>query len=196
MCRALELDSYAQGQGHNPVRGQIVSKIVLLINYWTKFDETSQKDKTLSEGVSSTWFRFLRRRSRSQLGQRSKSCLSNNSKTTIENLTKLYRKIEHNEKVCRALELDSYAQGQGHNPVRGQIVSKIVLLINYWSKFDKTSQQVGWLVDLYAPEGTSGGIFKSHRPSVRLSVRPSVTNRVSAISHKLLTQIWWNFTER
>ena len=45
----------------------------------------------------------------------------------------------------------------------------------------------------YAPEGTSGGILKSHRPSVRLSVRssvsPSVTNRVSAISHKLLKQI-------
>ena len=33
----------------------------------------------------------------------------------------------------------------------------------------------------YAPEGTSGGILKSHRPSV--------TNRVSAISHKLLKQI-------
>ena len=37
----------------------------------------------------------------------------------------------------------------------------------------------------YAPKGTSGGILKSHRPSmrlsVRLSVRPSVTNRVSAI---------------
>ena len=37
----------------------------------------------------------------------------------------------------------------------------------------------------YAPEGTSGGILKSHRPSVRLSV----TNRVSAITHKLLKQI-------
>ena len=37
----------------------------------------------------------------------------------------------------------------------------------------------------YAPEGTSGGILKSLRPSVH----PSVTNRVSAISHKLLKQI-------
>ena len=27
----------------------------------------------------------------------------------------LHRKIEHNEKVCRAQELGSYAQGQGHN---------------------------------------------------------------------------------
>ena len=41
---------------------------------------------------------------------------------------KLYRKIEHNEKVCSAQELGSYAQGQGHNQVRGQIVPKIVLL--------------------------------------------------------------------
>ena len=66
-----------------------------------------------------------------QSGQRSKSCLSNNSKTTEANLTKLHRKIEHNEKVCRAQEFGSYAQGQGHNQVKGQIVAKIVLLINY-----------------------------------------------------------------
>ena len=71
-----------------------------------------------------------RTRIRSQSGQRSKSCLSNNSKTTEANLTKLQRKIEHNEKVCSAQELGSYAQDQGHNQVRGQIVPKILLLIN------------------------------------------------------------------
>ena len=38
---------------------------------------------------------------------------------------KLHRKIKHNEKVCRAHDL-----GQGHNRVRGQIVPKIMLLIN------------------------------------------------------------------
>ena len=79
--------------------------------------------------------------SRSQSGQKSKSCLSNNSKTTEANLTKLHRKIEHNEKVCRAKELGSYAQGQGHNHARSQIVPKIVLLINFSSKFDETSQK-------------------------------------------------------
>ena len=84
---------------------------------------------------------FLRPRSRSRSGQRSKSCLSNNSKTTEANLMKLHRKIEHYEKVCRAQELGSYAQGQGHNHVRGQIVPEIVLLINYSSKFDETSQK-------------------------------------------------------
>ena len=44
---------------------------------------------------------------------------------------KLHRKIEHNEKLCRTQELGSYAQDQGHNQVKGQIVPKIVLLINY-----------------------------------------------------------------
>ena len=33
---------------------------------------------------------------------------------------KLHRKINHNEKVCRAHDLDSYAQGQGRNQVSGQ----------------------------------------------------------------------------
>ena len=84
---------------------------------------------------------FLRPRSSSRSGQRSKSCLSNNSKTTEANLMKLHRKIEHYEKVCRAQELGSYAQGQGHNHVRGQIVPEIVLLINYLSEFDETSQK-------------------------------------------------------
>ena len=89
--------------------------------------------------MSCTRFRFLR--SRLQSGQRSKSCLSNNSKTAEANLTKLHRKIEHNEKVCSAQELGSNAQGQGHNQVKGQIMPKIVLLINYGSKFDETSQK-------------------------------------------------------
>ena len=68
--------------------------------------------------VSRTRFRFLHPRSRSQSGQRSKSCLNNKSKTTEANLTKLNGKIEHNEKVCRAQELGSYAQDLGHNHVK------------------------------------------------------------------------------
>ena len=51
-------------------------------------------------------------------GQRSKSCLSNNSKTTEANLTKLHKKIKHNDWVCPAQELGSYAQGQVHNQVK------------------------------------------------------------------------------
>ena len=38
---------------------------------------------------------------------------------------KLHRKIEYNEKVCHAQEFGSYAQGQSHNMVRGQIAPKI-----------------------------------------------------------------------
>ena len=34
---------------------------------------------------------------------------------------KLHRKIKHNEKVCHTQDLGSYAQGQGHDRVRGQI---------------------------------------------------------------------------
>ena len=45
MCRAQELGSYAQGQGHNQVKGQIVPKILLLINYRSKFDKTSKKEQ-------------------------------------------------------------------------------------------------------------------------------------------------------
>ena len=33
---------------------------------------------------------------------------------------KLHRKIKHNENVCRAQDLGSYAQGQGRNQVKGQ----------------------------------------------------------------------------
>ena len=78
---------------------------------------------------------------RAQLCQRSKSCLSNDSKRTEANLTKLHRNIEHSKKVCCLQELGSYAKGQGHNHVRGHIVPKIVLLINYRSKFDANSQK-------------------------------------------------------
>ena len=62
---------------------------------------------------------------------RSNLRLSNNSITTEANLTNLHRIIDLNEKMCRAQELGSYPQGQGHNQVRGQIVPQIVLLINY-----------------------------------------------------------------
>ena len=42
------------------------------------------------------------------------------------NLMKLHRKIIHNEKVCYAHDLGSYAQGQGRNQVKGQnLVSAI-----------------------------------------------------------------------
>ena len=48
------------------------------------------------------------------------------SYTTEAKLMKLHKKIKHNEKVCRAHDLDSYTQGQGGNQVKGQnLVSAI-----------------------------------------------------------------------
>ena len=82
VCCLQDLGSYAQGQGHNQVRGQNrVSAIT--------------------------------------------------RKTAEANLTKLHRKVKHNEKVCCIQELGSYAQDQGHNQVGGQIVPNIVLHMNY-----------------------------------------------------------------
>ena len=68
--------------------------------------------------------------------------LSSNSKTTEANLMKLHRKIEHHKKMCCAQELGSYAQGQGHNQVRGQIVPKIVLLINFLANLMKLHRKI------------------------------------------------------
>ena len=81
-----------------------------------------------------------------------------------------------NEKMCRAPELGSYTQGQGHNHVRGQIVLKIVLHINYGSKFDETSQKDK------AQDLGSLAQGQGHN-----QVRGQ--NRVSAITQKLLKQI-------
>ena len=39
---------------------------------------------------------------------------------------KLHRKIKHNEKVCRAHDLGSYAQGQGRNQVKGQNLVSVI----------------------------------------------------------------------
>ena len=45
----------------------------------------------------------------------------------------------------------------------------------YWcSKMAEYFLSIHSLTFCYAPEGTSGGKLKSHRPSVRPSIRPSV----------------------
>ena len=56
-----------------------------------------------------------------------KLCLNLCCSQIIEaNLMTLHRKIKHNEMVCRAYDLGSYAQGQGHSQVRDQnLVSAI-----------------------------------------------------------------------
>ena len=49
-----------------------------------------------------------------RLSVRYKSCVSHNSKINKGTLFKLHRKIKQNEKVCRAQNLGSCDQGQGH----------------------------------------------------------------------------------
>ena len=49
---------------------------------------------------------------------------------------KLHRKIKHNEKVCHAHDLGSYAQGQGRNQVRGQ--NRVSAIAH------KTTEKVCW----------------------------------------------------
>ena len=44
-----------------------------------------------------------------------KLCVSHNSITNKGNSIKLRKKIKQNEKVCRAQNLGSHDQGQGHN---------------------------------------------------------------------------------
>ena len=53
-----------------------------------------------------------------------KLCLKlSSSYTTEEHSMKLHRKIKHNEKVFRAQDLGSFAQGQGHR-LEVKIMSK------------------------------------------------------------------------
>ena len=44
-----------------------------------------------------------------------KSLVSHNSKTNKGDIIILHRKVKQNEKVCRAQNLSSHNQGQGHN---------------------------------------------------------------------------------
>ena len=64
---------------------------------------------------------------------------------------KLHRKIKHNEKVWHAQDLGSYAQGKGHNQVRGQIpVSAIseTTEANLMKQKDKADEKVCHTQDL------------------------------------------------
>ena len=58
----------------------------------------------------------------------------------------------------------------GSNPEGAQWVLLYFSTIIWFSNFAFMVPVEG--TNYYAPEGTSGGILKSHRPSVRQSVRP------------------------
>ena len=126
----------------------------------------------------------------SQSGQRSKYCLSNNSKTTEAKLMTLHRKVEHNEKVCRAQELGSYAQGQGHNQVKGQIVPKLCCSKTTEANLIKLHRKIKHIEKVCRAHDLGSFAQGQGRNQVKGQ------NIVSAITQKLLKQIERNFTER
>ena len=96
---------------------------------------------------------------------------------------KFYRMIKHNKKVCRAHDLGSYAQGQGHNQVRGQ---------NRVSAITKKSTEAN-LMKLHRKIEHNEKVCRAHdlcsyaQGQGHNQVRGQ--NRVSAITQKLLKQI-------
>ena len=58
---------------------------------------------------------------------------------------KLYRKIKHNERMYRSQDLGSYAQGKGHNQVRGQKanLTKLHKKIKHNEKVCQCAQELG-----------------------------------------------------
>ena len=92
--------------------------------------------------------------------------------------------------MCYAQELGSYAQGQGHNQVKGQIVPKIELLTNYWSNLMKLDSMIMHNENVCRAHDLGSYAQGQGRNQVRGQ------NLVSAITQKLLKQILRNFTER
>ena len=67
----------------------------------------------------------------------------------------LHRKIKHNEKVCRAHDLGSYAQGQGRSQVRGQ---NLVSAITYFeANLTKHHRKIEHNEKVCRAQGTFGG---------------------------------------
>ena len=91
--------------------------------------------------------------------------------------------IEHNKKVCRAPELGSYAQGQCHNQVKGQIVPKIVLLINTEANLMKLHRKIKHNEKVCGAHDLDSYAQGQGRNQVKGQ------NLVSAILQKLLKQI-------
>ena len=85
--------------------------------------------------------------------------------------------------MCSAQELGSYTQGQGHNHVRGQMVPKIVLLINYWRNLMKLHRKIKHNENVCCAHDLGSYAQGEGHSQVRGQ------NLVSAITQKLLKQI-------
>ena len=98
-------------------------------------------------------------------------------------LMKLHRKVKDNQKVCRAHDICSYAQGQGHNQVRGR---------NRVSAITKRTTEAN-LTKLHRKIKDNEKVCRAHdlcsyaQGQGHNQVRDQ--NHVSAIAQKLLKQI-------
>ena len=71
----------------------------------------------------------------------------------------LYRKIKHNEKVCRAHDLGSYAQDQGRSQVRGQSLVSAITQKTTEANLTKHHRKIEHNEKVCRAQGTFGGIF-------------------------------------
>ena len=70
----------------------------------------------------------------------------------------LHRKIKHNEKVCRAHDLGSYAQGQGRSQVRGQNLVSAITQKLLKQILTKHHRKIEHNEKVCRAQGTFGGI--------------------------------------
>ena len=70
----------------------------------------------------------------------------------------LHRKIKHNEKVCRAHDLGSYAQGQGRSQVRGQNLVSAITKKKNEANLTKHHRKIEHNEKVCRAQGTFGGI--------------------------------------
>ena len=85
--------------------------------------------------------------------------------------------------MCRAQELGFYAQGQGHNEVKDQIVPKIVLLKTTEANLMKRNRKIKHNKKVCRAHDLDSCAQGQGRNQVRRQ------NLVSAITQKLLKQI-------
>ena len=70
----------------------------------------------------------------------------------------LHRKIKHNEKVCRAHDLGSYAQGQGCNQVKGQNLVSAINSKTTEANLTKHHKKIEHNEKVFRAQGTFRGI--------------------------------------
>ena len=113
MCRAHDLGSYAQCQGSNQVIGQ--NRVSAVTQNLLNLTKLYRKIEHIEQVCRAQW---LVPTSKVKVRVMPEGKLS--LKLCCSYLMGLHIKIKHNEKVCCAHVLGSYAQGQGRSQFRGK----------------------------------------------------------------------------